>query len=151
MTQAEWIIVTVTGLGAIIVGLYYIWHIRQSITIIIVEPYVATSPIDNTSETLGIKVINESQHAITLAEIGVLFSNTDMRMTTPIPLSEDNKPLPRRIEPHSSFSGTFEPGLYNTEPNMVFATHVFAQLSNGKVYKTEIHFNPAKERAGVKV
>lgn len=151
MTQAEQIIIFVTGLGAIIGGIYYIWYMRQSRTIIYVEPYVAMYPSNNQSETVGIKVINESHHAVTLTEIGVLFSNTEMRMTTPIPLSQDNKPLPCRIEPHSSFSGTFEPGLYKTEPNMVFATHVFAQLSNGKIYKKEIHFNPAKERARAKL
>jgi hypothetical protein len=151
MTQAELIIALVTGLGAIIGGLYYIWHMRQSRTIILVEPYVAMFGTNNESETIGIKVINESNHAVTLSEMGVFFSNTEQRMVSPVPLSQDNKPLPRRLEPRSSFSGTFQPGLYRTDPNMVFATHVFAQLSNGKIYKKEIHFNPAKERAGVKL
>ena len=151
MTQAEEIIIYVTGLGAIIGGLYYVWHIRQSGTIICVEPYIALSSADNESETIGVKVINESNHAITLSEMGVLFSNTEQRMVLPIPLSQDNKPLPRRIEPHDSFSGTFEPSLYKKEPNMVFATHVYAQLSNGNVYKKEIHFNPAKKRTEVKL
>lgn len=145
MIPSEQIIVVVTGLGAIIAGLYSLWHIRQSRTIIKVEPYVAVSP-PNQDETLGIKVINESQHAVTLTEIGVLYSNTEMRMTTPMPITHDNSKLPYRIGPHSSFQGTFKPGLYKTEPNMVFATHVYAQLSNGETYKKEVHFNPAKER-----
>jgi len=144
MTQAEQITIFVTGLSVVIGGFYYLWYIRQSRTIIKVEPYVAVFP-PNQDETLGIKVINESHHTVTLTEIGVLFSNTKMRMTTPIPISQDNKPLPHRIEAHSSFEGTFEPGLYKTEPNMVFATHVYAQISNGKIYKEKIHFNPAKE------
>jgi len=146
----EQITIAVVGFGAIIAGLYYLWHIRQSRTIIKVEPYVAMNP-PHEKETLGIKVINDGHHAVTLNEIGVIFSNTPMRMTIPIPRSQDNKPLPRRIEPHSSFEGTFEPDLYVTEPNMVFATNVYAHLSNGKIYKKEIHFNPAKERTGVKL
>jgi hypothetical protein len=150
MTQAEQITIFVMGLGAVIGGFYYLWNIGQSRTIIKVEPYVAVFP-PNPAETLGIKVINESHHAVTLTKIGILFSNTEMRMTTPIPISQDSKPLPHRIEPHSSFEGTFGPGLYKTEPNMVFATHVYAQISNGKIYRKEIYFNPAKERAGAKL
>jgi hypothetical protein len=149
MTQAEWIIALITGLTGVIGGLYYIWHMRQSRTIIRVEPYVSMSPSEDQYATVGIKVINESHHAVTLTEMGVLFSNTEQRMITHRPLSQDNKPLPCRIEPHSSFEGTFESGLYRTEPNIVFATHVFAQLSDGKIYKKEIHFNPVKEHTGV--
>jgi len=153
MTTYEQLAIVLLCLAGISGGLHRIWQYRRDRTIVRVTPQVSDiySNVIPQGETLGIKVINESRHAITVEEIGVFFSHTPNRMVNPLPITTDGKTLPCRLGPFDNFLGYYSPGIFKEEPDMVFATHVYARLSDGKFYKGKFHFNPAKERAGVKL
>jgi len=57
-----------------------------------------------------IEVVNLSAFPITVSEIGVFYQGTDNRSVIPNPVTSDNGPFPRRLEPRSSVT------LYSARP-----------------------------------
>ncbi len=143
MASINLYILIVTGLGSIIAGLYFYWHIRSSRTIVKINQSVNVFSLEDNYGTLGFEIINDSNHSVTIKEIGIFFDNTLNRTTLLIP-------IPISINAHDSFSGSFEPFLFKDD-NMVHASHVYTKLSNGKSYKKTIDVNPAKERASIQI
>lgn len=94
---------------------------------------ILVSSYGEETSTMGATITNLSSFAVTVSEIGFKIKDSPLRVIIPIPLSQDNEPLPRRIEPRSKFKFHMKPDVI-LDPAFETYTEFYASTDCGQTY-----------------
>jgi hypothetical protein len=98
-------------------GVINLWHQlkKDKLRVKVIPIFVVSYTAQNKIKQLGVEVINRSNYAVTIHEVGFFTRNVkrDGRMVIVSPITADGKPWPRRLEPRESVTACPNNNIFN--------------------------------------